>query len=209
MLDVGALPQQIDKALENFGFAMGPFRVGDLAGNDIGWAIRKRLYVEYPDRPFFEDSGPHLRARAASARRPAPAGTTTSRAIATPFRRRSVTQIVLEESARLGLTRRKVSDEEIVERALYSLINEGARILEEGIALRSSDIDVVYIAGYGFPDFRGGPMFYADTVGLPNILRAMRGFAQGLSAGCLGARAARCSRLASENRGFASWGNQS
>ena len=90
-----------------------------------------------------------------------------------------VTQIVLEESARLGLTRRKVSDEEIVERALYSLINEGARILEEGIALRASDIDVVYIAGYGFPDFRGGPLFYADTVGLPNILRAMRGFAQG------------------------------
>ena len=72
-----------------------------------------------------------------------------------------------------------MSDQEIVERALYALINEGARILEEGIALRASDIDVVYIAGYGFPDFRGGPLFYADTVGLPNILRAMRGFAKG------------------------------
>jgi 3-hydroxyacyl-CoA dehydrogenase len=79
----------------------------------------------------------------------------------------------------LGLVRRKISDEEIVQRALYSMINEAARILEEGIALRASDIDVVYLTGYAFPDFRGGPLFYADTVGLPNILRSMRGFADG------------------------------
>jgi 3-hydroxyacyl-CoA dehydrogenase len=86
---------------------------------------------------------------------------------------------VLEESAKLGITRRRISDEEIVQRALYSLINEGARILQEGIALRASDIDVVYLTGYGFPDFRGGPLFYADTVGLPNVLRTMREFAKG------------------------------
>ncbi len=108
----------------------------------------------------------------------------------------------------MGLTRRKISDEEIVERALYSLINEGARILEEGIALRSSDIDVVYIAGYGFPDFRGGPMFYADTVGLPNILRAMRGFAKGYQPDAW-QPAPLLKKLARENRAFASWGNQS
>ncbi len=120
----------------------------------------------------------------------------------------AVTKIVLEESERLGLKRRKVSDEEIVERALYSLINEGARILEEGVASRSSDIDIVYIAGYGFPDFRGGPMFYADTVGLANIVRAMRGFAKGYRPDAW-QPAPLLQRLAAENRGFASWGKSS
>ena len=207
LLDVGALPQQIDRALENFGFAMGPYRVCDLAGNDIGWAIRKRLYAEYPDRPFsriadricelgrfgqktgagWYDYKPGERAAVPS---------------------EMVTQIVLAESERLGLKRRKVSDEEIVERALYSMINEGARILEEGIAARSSDIDIVYIAGYGFPDFRGGPMFYADTVGLANILRAMRGFAKGYQPDAW-EPAPLLQRLAAENRGFASWGKSS
>jgi 3-hydroxyacyl-CoA dehydrogenase len=207
LLDAGALPQQIDRALENFGFAMGPFRVADLAGNDIGWAIRKRLYAEHPDRLFSKipdricelgrfgqksgagwyDYKPGERAAIAS---------------------EVVTRIVLEESERLGLKRRKVSDEEIVERALYSLINEGARILEEGVAARSSDIDIVYIAGYGFPDFRGGPMFHADTVGLANIVRAMRGFAKGYRPDAW-QPAPLLQRLAAENRGFASWGKSS
>jgi 3-hydroxyacyl-CoA dehydrogenase len=207
LLDAGALPQQIDRALESFGFAMGPYRVADLAGNDIGWSIRKRLYTEYPDRPFsripdricelgrfgqksgagWYDYKPGERAAIPS---------------------EAVTKIVLEESERLGLKRRKVSDEEIVERALYSLINEGARILEEGVAARSSDIDIVYIAGYGFPDFRGGPMFYADTVGLANILRAMRGFAKGYRPDAW-EPAPLLQRLAAENRGFASWGKSS
>jgi 3-hydroxyacyl-CoA dehydrogenase len=207
LLDAGALPQQIDRALESFGFAMGPYRVADLAGNDIGWSIRKRLYTEYPDRPFsripdricelgrfgqksgagWYDYKPGERAAIPS---------------------EAVTKIVLEESERLGLKRRKVSDEEIVERALYSLINEGARILEEGVAARSSDIDIVYIAGYGFPDFRGGPMFYADTVGLANIVRAMRSFAKGYRPDAW-EPAPLLQRLAAENRGFASWGKSS
>jgi 3-hydroxyacyl-CoA dehydrogenase len=207
LLDAGALPQQIDKALESFGFAMGPYRVADLAGNDIGWAIRKRLYAEYPDRPFsripdricelgrfgqktgagWYDYKPGERAAVPS---------------------EAVTKIVLEESERLGLKRRKVSDAEIVERALYALINEGARILEEGVAARSSDIDIVYIAGYGFPDFRGGPMFYADTVGLSNIVRAMHGFAKGYRPDAW-VPAPLLKRLATENRDFASWGKSS
>jgi 3-hydroxyacyl-CoA dehydrogenase len=207
LLDVGALPQQIDRALEKFGFAMGPFRVSDLAGNDIAWYIRKRLYVEYPDRVFSK-----IPDRICELKR---FGQKTGagwydykpgdrNAIPSDL----VTKIVLEESARLGLERRKVSDEEIVERALYSLINEGARILEEGIALRASDIDVVYIAGYGFPDFRGGPLFYADTVGLPNILRTMRGFARGYQPDAW-EPAPLLQKLADENRGFASLGNRS
>jgi 3-hydroxyacyl-CoA dehydrogenase len=108
----------------------------------------------------------------------------------------------------LGISRRRVSDEEIIERALYSLINEGARILKEGIALRASDIDVVYLSGYGFPDFRGGPLFYADSIGLPNILRTMRGFAKGYQPDAW-QPAPLLEQLASEGKTFASWGNQS
>jgi len=202
LLDVGALPQQIDKALEKFGFAMGPFRVSDLAGNDILWYIRKRQYVEYPDRVF--SKSPDRICELKRFGQKTGAGwydykSGERAAIASEL----VTGIVLEESAKLGLTRRKIGDEEIVQRALYSLINEGARILEEGIALRSSDIDVVYLIGYGFPDFRGGPMFYADTVGLPNILRTMRGFAKGYLPDAW-QPAPLLERLAAEGRGFSS-----
>ena len=206
LLDDGALPQQIDKALENFGFAMGPFKVGDLAGNDIGWSIRKRLYVEYPDRPY--SKVPDRICELGRFGQKTGAGWYDYK----PGERNAlpsevVNQIILEESARLGIKRRKISDEEIVERALYSLINEGARLLEEGVAQRSSDIDVVYIAGYGFPDYRGGPMFYADTIGLANILRAMRRFAHGYQPDGWQA-APLLQRLAAENRSFASWGNK-
>ena len=207
LLEAGALPQEIDKALEKFGFAMGPFRVSDLAGNDIGWAIRKRQYLENPAAPksriadriselgrFGQKTGAGWYDYKPGDRNPNPSDV--------------VTQIILEESARLGLARRKVSDEEIVERALYALINEGARILEERIAERASDIDVVYVAGYGFPDFRGGPMFYADTVGLPNILRAMRGFATGYQPD-FWEPAPLLKKLAAEDRSFAAWGNKS
>jgi 3-hydroxyacyl-CoA dehydrogenase len=207
LLDVGALPQQIDRAMEQFGFAMGPFRVSDLAGNDILWYIRKRLYVEYPDRVFSktpdricelgrfgQKTGAGWYDYKPGDRAPNPSDL--------------VNKIVLEESARLGFARRKVSDEEIVQRALYSLINEGARILEEGIALRASDIDVVYLTGYGFPDFRGGPLFYADTVGLPNILRTMREFARGYQPDAW-EPAPLLKQLAAEGKTFASWGKQS
>ena len=112
---------------------------------------------------------------------------------------------MLEESAKLGLARRKIGDDEIVQRALYSLINEGARILEEGIALRASDIDVVYLTGYAFPDFRGGPLFYADTVGLANVLRSMREFAKGYQPDAW-QPARLLEQLAAEGKTFAEWG---
>ncbi|HTB28738.1 MAG TPA: 3-hydroxyacyl-CoA dehydrogenase NAD-binding domain-containing protein [Steroidobacteraceae bacterium] len=207
LLDAGALPAQIDKALEAFGFAMGPFRVSDLAGNDIGWAIRKRLYAEYPDRAFSKI--PDRICELGRFGQKTGAGWYDYK----PGERNAlpsevVTNIILEESSRLGLPRRKIGDAEIVERALYALINEGARILEEGIAQRSSDIDVVYIAGYGFPDFRGGPMFYADTVGLANILRAMRTFAKGYQPDAWHP-APLLEKLATENGSFAGWRKQS
>jgi 3-hydroxyacyl-CoA dehydrogenase len=207
LLDVGALPQQIDKAMEKFGFAMGPFRVSDLAGNDILWYIRKRLYVEYPDRVFSKT--PDRICELGRFGQKTGAGWYDYKAgDRAPIPSELVNKIVLEESAKLGISRRKVGDEEIVQRALYSLINEGARILEEGIALRASDIDVVYLTGYGFPDFRGGPLFYADTVGLPNILRSMREFARGYQPDAW-QPAPLLKQLASEGKTFASWGKQS
>jgi 3-hydroxyacyl-CoA dehydrogenase len=206
LLDVGALPQQVDKALEKFGFAMGPFRVSDLAGNDILWYIRKRLYLEYPDRVFSKT--PDRICELGRFGQKTGAGWYDYK----PGERAAnpselVSKIVLEESAKLGITRRRISDEEIVQRALYSLINEGARILEEGIALRASDIDVVYLTGYGFPDFRGGPLFYADTVGLPNILRTMREFAKGYQPDAW-EPAPLLKHLAAEGKSFADWGSR-
>ncbi len=204
LLDVGALPQQIDKALENFGFAMGPFRVSDLAGNDILWAIRKRMYVEYPHL-VFSKSPDRICELGRFGQKTGAGWYDYKPGDRTAAPSELVTKIVLEESAKLGLTRRKVSDEEIVQRALFSLINEGARILEEGIALRASDIDVVYLTGYGFPDFRGGPLFYADTVGLPNILRRMREFAKGYQPDAW-QPAPLLKQLADEGRKFSDWG---
>ena len=207
LLDQGAQPAQIDRALETFGFAMGPFRVADLAGNDIGWAIRKRLYAEHPERPFSKI--PDRICELGRFGQKTGAGWYDYK----PGERNAlpsevVTKIILEESGRLGLARRRIGDEEIVERALYALINEGARILEEGIAQRASDVDVVYIAGYGFPDFRGGPMFYADSVGLPNILRAMRTFAKGYQPDAW-RPAPLLAKLAAEYGSFAGWRKQS
>jgi 3-hydroxyacyl-CoA dehydrogenase len=207
LLDVGALPQQIDKGLEKFGFAMGPFRVSDLAGNDILWYIRKRLYIEYPNRVFSKT--PDRVCELGRFGQKTGAGWYDYKpGDRTPIPSDLVNKIVLEESARLGLSRRKLSDEEIVQRALCSLINEGARILEEGIALRASDIDVVYLTGYGFPDYRGGPLFYADTIGLPNILRTMREFAKGYQPDAW-EPAPLLKQLASAGKAFADWGQQS
>ncbi|HQR30383.1 MAG TPA: 3-hydroxyacyl-CoA dehydrogenase NAD-binding domain-containing protein [Anaeromyxobacteraceae bacterium] len=172
----GALPQQVDRAMERFGFVMGPFRVSDLAGNDVGWYIRKRHYAEHPESPrepvadricelgrFGQKTGAGWYRYEPGARDPIP----------DPV----VEEIVVAASRDLGIARRRIPDREIVERCVYALVNEGARILEEGIALRASDVDMVYLTGYGFPVFRGGPMRYADEVGLWNVARAMNRFA--------------------------------
>ena len=178
LLDEGALPQQVDKAMEKFGFAMGPFRMGDLAGNDIGWAIRKRRYVEKPQMTYSKTAD--LVCELGRYGQKTGAGwydykTGDRTAYPSPV----VNDLIEQHSKDLGIARRKISDEEIVERLVYALVNEGAHILEEGIASKASDIDIVYLAGYGFPIWRGGPMFYADTVGLYNVLAAMRRYAKG------------------------------
>ncbi len=176
LVNAGATPQQVDRVLQAFGLAMGPFRVGDLAGLDIGWATRKRraaaagvpLQASIADRlceagRFGQKTGAGWYRYEAGQRTPLPDPVTEG--IVTAFRHDQ------------GLTPRRVDDAEVVERCIYALVNEGARILEEGIAERASDIDIVYLNGYGFPRHRGGPMLYADTVGLPSVVRALRRFA--------------------------------
>ncbi len=178
LLEEGCLPEQVDKAIEKFGFAMGPFRMSDLAGNDIGWYIRKRRYVEKPEVTYSKVAD--LLCEKGRFGQKTSAGWYDYK----PGDRKAypsdeVNQMIVAHSKDIGVERRKISDQEIVERLVYALVNEGALILEEGIALRASDIDMVYLTGYGFPLFRGGPMFYADTVGLSNVLMAIGRYAKG------------------------------
>jgi 3-hydroxyacyl-CoA dehydrogenase len=177
LLDEGCTPQQVDKAVEKFGFAMGPFRMGDLAGNDIGWAIRKRRYVEKPDLRYSKTAD--LLCELGRFGQKTGAGWydyVPGKRDAIPSE--LVNDMLARHRAELGVTPRRISDDEIVHRLVYSLVNEGARIVEEGIALRASDIDMVYLTGYGFPLWRGGPMNYADTVGLWNVVQAMKKFSK-------------------------------
>ena len=177
LLDEGCTPAQVDKAIEKFGFAMGPFRMGDLAGNDIGWAIRKRRYTEKPGMKYSKTAD--LLCEKGRFGQKTGAGWydyVPGKRDAIP--NAEVVRMIEEHRKSLGLTPRKISDEEIVQRLVFSLVNEAAHILEEGIANKASDIDVVYIFGYGFPVHRGGPLNYANEFGLFNVVAAMKRFAQ-------------------------------
>ncbi|SEC89941.1 3-hydroxyacyl-CoA dehydrogenase NAD-binding domain-containing protein [Rhodococcus koreensis] len=195
LLEVGASPEQIDSAMEGFGYAMGPYRAGDLAGGDIGWAIRKRRYAENPAAPRNEladrlcEMGRFGQKTGAGWYDYEPG---RRDAIPSP-----VVAALLESHYRdTGIRRQNFSAEEIVQRLVFALVDEGARILDEGIALRASDIDVVYLAGYGFPRHRGGPMFHADGVGLDRVEEALRRFDESTEPAPL------LTRLAKEGRTF-------
>ena len=186
----GAMPWDVDRVLYDFGLPMGPFAMGDLAGLDIGWAREtstgstvREVLCEMDRRGQKTGAGFY---DYDEARRPSPSPV--------------VEQVILDFSARSGAARRAISDEEILQRCLYPMINEGAKILEEGIAGRASDIDVVWINGYGWPVWRGGPMFYADQVGPARVLEAMRRFQA--EHGDDFAPAALLERLAAEGKRF-------
>ena len=177
LLDEGCTPQQVDKAMEKFGMAMGPFRMGDLAGNDIGWAIRKRRSVERATMKYSKTAD--LLCEKGRFGQKTGAGWYDYK----PGKRDAipnaeVVKMIEDYRSANGITPRKISDEEIVQRLVFALVNEAAHILEEGIANKASDIDIAYIFGYGFPPYRGGPMLYADEVGLFNVVQAMHRFAQ-------------------------------
>ena len=183
----GAMPWDVDRVIYDFGFPMGPFQMADLAGLDIGWSketskgetLRDKLCEL--DRRGQKTSAGFYDYDAKRERTPSPI----------------VEKLVLEQSAAKGVTRRAISDQEILERCVYPMINEGAKILEEGKAYRASDIDIVWLNGYGFPAYRGGPMFYADTVGLDTVIGKLR--EQGHTPAAL------LEKLAGEAKGFTGW----
>ena len=200
LLDEGALPQEVDRALQDWGMAMGPFTMSDMAGNDISWYVRKRRYVDHPDFPyskipdlvcergrFGQKTGSGYYKYEAGNRKPIPDA--------------EVEQLIGAHRKQLGIKERRIGEEEIVERCVLAMANEGARILEEGIALRAVDIDMVYLTGYGFPPYRGGPMFYADTVGLAKVLAAIEKYAAGYH-GEVWQAAPLLARLAREGKTF-------
>jgi 3-hydroxyacyl-CoA dehydrogenase len=186
----GAMPWDVDRVITAFGMPMGPFQMADLAGLDIGWSAETSRGESLRDQLCERDRrGQKTRA-----------GFYDYDAQRTPTPSDLVRDLVLAQSAAKGVTRRAISDEEILQRCTYTMINEGALILEEGMAYRASDIDMVWLTGYGFPAYRGGPMFYADTVGLPHIVATLRKF-QAMSEADF-APAPLLERLAAEGRGF-------
>ncbi|MBI2962596.1 MAG: enoyl-CoA hydratase/isomerase family protein [Deltaproteobacteria bacterium] len=188
----GALPHQVDQVLYDFGFPMGPFAMGDLAGLDVGWRIRKGRGTKsaVADRlcemgRFGQKTGAgYYKYGAARAATPDP----------------EVERIILEVSSQLGIRRRAISDEEILARLLYPMVNEGAKILDEKIAIRASDIDVIWVYGYGWPTYRGGPMFWADQIGLAAIRDRLLEWQR--REGEVWRPAALLERLAAEGKGF-------
>jgi len=192
----GALPQQVEAALTEFGLPMGPFAMMDLAGLDVGWRIRQgrgeRAVIEdalCETGHFGQKSGKGYFRYEVGSRAPIPDA--------------EVERIILDAAARLGIARRKIGSDEIVERTIFPMINEGARILEEGIASRSGDIDVIWVYGYGWPVWRGGPMYYADRLGLAQLRDRLAFYAERSGDPSL-RPAALISLLAVEGRGFAS-----
>jgi 3-hydroxyacyl-CoA dehydrogenase len=202
LLEEGASVSQIDNALTDFGYPVGPFGMQDIAGIDVGWRIRQHLkstgktraegpQSAVPDRLY--ELGRYGQKTGAGWYR-YESGSRIR--IADPL----VEEIAAEEATRRGVTRRTVPDDEIIARIMTALANEGARVLEEGYATRAGDIDVVYVNGFGFPRHRGGPMFYADTVGLATVLARVNEYRRQF--GDYWRPAPLLEQLAAEERGF-------
>ncbi len=169
LVEEGALPHEVDAALKRFGYAMGIFAVHDLAGNDVGYQTRKAQMATRPNDRRYNDLILHLCDLGRLGQKTGKGWYRYEPGDRTPHRDPEVEQFIVEYSAKLGIERRAIDEEEILKRCLYGMINEGARLLEQGIALRASDIDIVYITGYGFPKERGGPMYLADQIGLDRV----------------------------------------
>jgi 3-hydroxyacyl-CoA dehydrogenase len=200
LVEEGATVEAVDQALYNFGMAMGPLATGDLAGLDVGWRIRKE-FGDIRDtstrQPLLED---RLCEKGMYGQKTG-AGWYKYDADRKPMHNPEIDGLIGQARKDGGITPRTVSDEEIVDRIIYALVNEGARILEEGYALRAVDIDIIYINGYGFPAYRGGPMWYADTVGLKKVYARIQEFEK--QHGNLWAPAPLLKQLAEEGKTFA------
>ena len=171
----GASPRQVDDALEGFGFAMGPFRVADLAGGDIGWATRKRRAPDRPAAERYSEIPDRIAERGWFGRKTGQGYYDYSGDAPVPTP--EVAEIIDAERARARIAPRDFTDEEIVDRYMTAMISEGARVVEDGIALRPIDVDATFLFGYGFPRFRGGPMFHADRIGAAALVERIEGYA--------------------------------
>ncbi len=176
LLEEGALPEQVDRVIYEFGFPMGPFAVSDLAGIDVGYKIRQHREHERPKHLRYSGIADELYEMGRYGQKTGKGWFIYEKGNRTPIPDPEVTALILQASKDLGIERRVISDEEILQRCLYPLVNEGAKILEEGIAERSSDLDVVWLHGYGFPRYRGGPMYWADSLGLDHVHEVMHRF---------------------------------
>jgi 3-hydroxyacyl-CoA dehydrogenase len=190
----GALPHQVDKVLTDFGFPMGPFAMGDLAGLDVGWRIRKGRGTKSPVADRICELGRFGQKTGSGYFR-------YEKGDRTPIPDPDVEKIIVDVATEQGITRRHVTDEEILQRLLYPMVNEGAKILDEKIAIRASDIDVIWVYGYGWPVYRGGPMFWADQVGLRVLRDTMLNF-QKASGDAFWTPAPLLNRLADAGQGF-------
>jgi 3-hydroxyacyl-CoA dehydrogenase len=190
----GALPHQVDKVLTDFGFPMGPFAMSDLAGLDVGWRIRKGRGVTSPVADRICELGRFGQKTGAGYFR-------YEKGDRTPIPDPDVEKIITEVAAEQGITRRHIADDEIRQRLLYPMVNEGAKILEEKIAIRASDIDVIWVYGYGWPVYRGGPMFWADSIGLHALRDRMLEFKAG-TGDAFWTPAPLLDRLATTGKGF-------
>jgi len=199
LVEEGASVEAVDKALYDFGMAMGPLATGDLAGLDVGWRIRKEYrHLEKPGerQPLAEDQLCEMGRYGQKTGSGWYKYDENRRAVPDP----EVAELVAKWAAEAGIAQRQISSEEMVDRCIYALVNEGARILEEGYALRAVDIDIVYLNGYGFPVYRGGPMWYADTIGLKKVYDRIKKFHQ--QHGDIWAPAPLLERLANEGSTF-------
>lgn len=200
LLEEGASPQQVDGALQRFGLAMGPLRMADMAGLDISWAARKRAAPTRPAHFRYSRVADRLCEQGRFGQKTGAGFYRYETGSRDPLPDHHVEALIVECGRHSGVDRRTITDEEIVQRTMYALVNEGARILQEGIAARASDIDVIYVNGYGFPAFRGGPMFYADEIGLGAVLAQIRRFHA--EQGALWEPAPLLEQLAREGRSF-------
>ena len=178
MIEDGAMPKDVDRVMRGFGLAMGPFQVSDLAGIDIGWHTRRREDVNRPKTERYVDIADKLYDLGRLGQKTGAGYYSYAQGNRTPIDDPIVDAIILDASKRKNITRRKFSDDEILNRILFAMINEGAKILEEGIALRALDIDMVFVHGYGFPAYRGGPMFTADKIGAKEVYASVLEFAK-------------------------------
>jgi 3-hydroxyacyl-CoA dehydrogenase len=174
LIEEGALPHEVDAVITGFGFPMGPFAMADLAGLDVGWRIRKAKAATRPNHLRYSPIGDRLCERGRFGQKTGAGWYRYAAGARAPQPDPEVEALIVATAAELGIARRKIEPQEILERCLYPLINEAAKILEDGLALRASDIDVIWLNGYGFPAWRGGPMHYADTIGAKVIYDAVR-----------------------------------